>query len=202
VTHVRPQGLLASLNGDGRYGLVLVTLVLGLCAPLPWNDRLLTLLRYERGALAAGEAWRLVTAHLVHLDAQHLLLNVAGVVLLWALFARTLGPRLGIAAVLAGVACIDAGLYVFSPQVGWYVGASGVLHAVVAAGSLQMLRDRDPVAWPTFLLLVAKLGWEQATGALAFAGSATVVVDAHLYGAIGGAAAFALAALRRRPISL
>ncbi len=47
-------------------------------------------LRYERVAIAAGEWWRLITAHFVHIDLEHTLLNIMGVVLMWAIFARDL----------------------------------------------------------------------------------------------------------------
>jgi rhomboid family GlyGly-CTERM serine protease len=192
--------VLASLNGDGRYGLVLVALAAMLALPCLWNESLLPLLRYDRAGLAAGQYWRLIGAHFVHLDGEHLLLNIAGLTLLWALFARTLGTAGWLAATLCGIASIDAGLWWFSPQVGWYVGASGVLHAIVAAGALRMLQDRDPVAWPTLLLLVGKLGWEQATGAMPFAGATPVVVDSHFYGALGGVVAIGILTLRRKSL--
>ena len=40
--------------------------------------------RYDRGALASGELWRLVTAHLVHLSWGHLWLNLAALVMMAA----------------------------------------------------------------------------------------------------------------------
>ena len=48
------------------------------------------------------------------------------------------------------------------------------------------------------LLLVGKLAWEQWHGALPLSGDMPVVVDAHLYGAIGGALAGAVLALHNR----
>jgi hypothetical protein len=50
------------------------------------GDQTVQTLRYERGAVLAGETWRLVTAHLVHADLAHLAWNVLGVVLVWWLF--------------------------------------------------------------------------------------------------------------------
>ena len=52
-----------------------------------WGEPLRGLLRWDRAALSAGEAWRLVTGHFVHLDLEHALLNVAGLVLVAWLFA-------------------------------------------------------------------------------------------------------------------
>ena len=56
--------------------LIVVVMVLGGLAL--GGERLRMLLQYDRAALAAGEWWRLVTAHLVHLGWDHLALNVAG----------------------------------------------------------------------------------------------------------------------------
>ena len=44
------------------------------------------MLRYERAAIAAGELWRGISAHLVHLGFTHTLLNLAGFVLVIWLF--------------------------------------------------------------------------------------------------------------------
>ncbi len=57
----------------------------------------------------------------------------------------------------------------------------------MTAGTLAHLRRRDLDGWVLAAFIVVKLGFEQHAGALPFADSAAgVVVDAHLYGAIGG----------------
>jgi membrane associated rhomboid family serine protease len=51
------------------------------------------------------------------------------------------------------------------------------------------LRRRDLDGWLLAAFIVVKLGFEQHAGALPFADSgAGVVVDAHLYGSLGGLA--------------
>src|SRR5690606_30285485 len=45
------------------------------------------LLRYEREAIFAGQLWRLLTGHLVHLSWTHLLLNILGLLFLCFGFA-------------------------------------------------------------------------------------------------------------------
>ncbi len=49
---------------------------------------------YDRGAIAAGESWRLVTGHLVPADGSHALWNISGLALLSFLFERRLGRQL------------------------------------------------------------------------------------------------------------
>ena len=55
----------------------------------------------------------------------------------------------------------------------------------MAAGTLAHLRRRDLDGWILAAVLVGKLLYEHAVGPLPFSGSAGVVVDAHLYGALG-----------------
>src|ERR1700721_3485005 len=78
----------AALQWDrGRWiWLLLILLALGLVLGL--GDSVSQLLRYDRSAIAAGGWWRLLTAHIVHLDVHHLLLNELGLGLMGWLFGR------------------------------------------------------------------------------------------------------------------
>ena len=178
--------LLKSLNCDGLWGLALLATVAALLLLDLTAEHGRILLRYDRAALAGGEAWRLLTAHLVHLDLRHALLNGCGLILMWALFARDYTGWQWLLVVLGAVVAIDAGLWVLDSTVQWYVGSSGALHGIMAAGALAHLRRREPDGWILAGFLAAKLAWEHWVGPLPLAGGA-VVVDAHLYGVIGGA---------------
>lgn len=86
--------------------------------------------------------------------------------------------------------------------VAWYVGASGVLHTIMAAGVARHLATR---AWDRWILLGAglfKLALERYLHLIG-KGAALVVVDAHVYGAaagfvVGAALCWRLAIIRRR----
>lgn len=176
---VRQQGLIGPLL------LFAAVLCCWRLAPLltPW-------LEYDRVAIiASGEFWRLVSGHLPHTNLQHLLLNCAGLLLLWILHGhhyRTL-PFLGatgFAALMTGL-----GLLWFSPQTDLYVGLSGVLHGLIIWGGCLDIRAR----WRTGYLLVAgtwiKVAWEQyfgASDATAQLIDAAVAVDGHLWGTVAG----------------
>ena len=145
------------------------------------------MLRYDRSAIATGQWWRLLTAHIAHLGLHHAVLNTLGLAFLWALFAREWRPRDWVVIILVVTAAIDGGLWFRDPQLAWYVGVSGVLHGLMAAGVVASVRRRDPLGWIMAALLAAKLTYEQLHGPLPFAGkSVPVVVDAHLYGASAG----------------
>lgn len=185
----RVRQLLTSLNCDGAAGVALLLTVALLLLPQLGGDAARLLLRYDRAALAAGQEWRLLTAHLVHLDFEHALLNSLGLILMWALFARDFRPRQWLLILAGAIAAIDAGLWLRDSTVLWYVGSSGALHGVMSAGTLAHVRRRDPDAWLLGPFLLIKLIYEQLAGALPFVSApAGVVVNAHLYGALGGLA--------------
>ncbi len=144
-------------------------------------------LRYDRSGIQTGEYWRLITGHLVHGGFQHVVVNVLGVILMAALFKRTYNFVSWLVIVVMGVVCIDIGMWVLMPQLQWYVGLSGVLHAVLAAGTVAWWRTEPrALAILLTLIMIGKLIWEQTQGALPLSGDLPVVVNAHLYGEIGG----------------
>ncbi len=146
-------------------------------------------LRYERTAIFAGEAWRLLTGHLAHLGWGHWGLNALGLVLTYFLVGGRFDSAAWAVVVVGSALAIGAGLLAFNPELLWYVGLSGVLHGMLAAGALKGASERHLDSSLLLLLLVAKLSWEQWAGPLpgseASAGG-RVIVDAHLYGAVGG----------------
>jgi rhomboid family GlyGly-CTERM serine protease len=147
-------------------------------------------LRYERSAVLAGEAWRLVTGHLVHADLVHLGWNVLGVLIVAFLFARDYSWRAWLVILLVSTVTTDLGFLLLEPQLEWYVGFSGVLHGLMAAGLVAWLRtSRDAITWLVTGLFAAKLAWEHFAGPLPFTAASLelpVVHEAHTYGAIGG----------------
>ena len=188
---------LRAINCDGRYGAALLAVCAVVLALQFSGTGAGHLLRYDRAAIAGGEWWRLLTAHLVHLNFRHAALDLGGLALLWMLFARDFSPGAWAAVILVTAAAIDLGLWLRDPGVRWYLGISGVLHGLLAAAAFVRLRRRDLEGWLLAGLLLAKLAYEQLHGALPFAGDMPVIVDAHLYGALGGLAAAIVLALSR-----
>jgi rhomboid family GlyGly-CTERM serine protease len=166
--------------------------------PVSWQQ----LLVYERDAVAAGQWWRLLTGNLVHLGWTHLALNAAAM-LIGALLLE--GVRTPASWLLAAALCmlaVSLGLYFLSPDVQWSMGISGVLHGLLVVGAVDLCVRRDWVGPVLLTLCMAKVTTEQFIGGGSPTESligAPVVVDAHLWGALGGLA-FAVAdrAFRRR----
>ena len=172
-------------------GLILVAaaLMLGGDAAREW-------LAFERDAIRDGEVWRIVTGHLVHLGWPHFALNAAGLALVWTLVGGAYKPVGWLLIIFTSIAAIGLGLWIFNPQLQWYVGLSGALHGVLAAGLVMSYRQPRIETTILGLLLLCKLAWEQFNGPLPGSEGSSgghVVVDAHLYGAIGGMLAGLLA---------
>jgi len=193
-------GVLKSLNCDRGYGVALLCVCAALAAPELVGEPARRLLSFDREAIAAGQWWRLLSAHFVHLDLEHAVLNSLGLVLMWALFARDYSPWRWAAIYCGSAIAVSLGLWFANPELRWYVGASGALHGVMAAGTIAHLRRRDLDGWILATFIVCKLAYEQSAGALPFAGTANTIVDAHLYGAIGGVVLALLLNSRRQPL--
>jgi rhomboid family GlyGly-CTERM serine protease len=163
------------------------------------GDGVVQSLRYERSAVLGGEWWRLLSGHLVHGNLRHLSLNVAGLGLVALLFGRDYSVPQWLWILFCSATAIDVGFVFYEPQLEWYVGLSGVLHGTIAAGLIAWWRyENRLLTLLVALLLGLKLLWEQHRGALPLSGDMPVIVDAHLYGAIGGALAAASIAIWRQ----
>ena len=178
---------------EGAPAILAAALIGILVVGLEWGGaELRDALSFHRVALADGEAWRALSGHFVHLGLSHALLNAAGVLLVAVLLGREFSLAQWAIIGLVSLAAISAGLWWLNPDLVWYVGLSGVLHGWLMGGIVAALWRRRADAWFLALLFVAKLAFEQWQGAIpgsAETAGGPVVVDAHLYGAIGGALA-------------
>lgn len=157
------------------------------------------LLRYDRVWIGQGETWRFLSGHFAHLSWSHLAMNGAGLLLVWFLIGHSYAISTWIMITILTIATIDTAFWFLNPELYWYVGMSGLLHGLLVAGIIPRLRTLDVETGILMLLLIAKIGYEQFNGPVP--GSETtsggpVVVDAHLYGALGGVLGALLARIR------
>jgi len=178
------------------------TIVVIATAVLLFGDDAATALRYDRAAIAASEFVRLVSGHAVHLSVAHYILNVAGLLVVWYLVGAAFSNRLWAVIIATSIAAMDAGFWFLMPTLAWYVGLSGLLHGILAAGITGIWRTRRTEALILAGLMLGKLIHEALIGPLPGSeGTAggDVVTEAHLLGAIGGFAAGLLFSIRVRP---
>lgn len=146
-------------------------------------------LRYDRAAIGGGEILRLISGHAVHLEFAHYLLNVAGLLVVWYLVGDAFSTRAWAVIIATSIGIMDAGFWFLMPTLAWYVGLSGLLHGLLAAGISGIWRTRRFEALVIAVLILAKLVYESLIGPLPGSESVAggdVVTAAHLLGAIGG----------------
>lgn len=179
----------SSVSHWHRHGLPFALALISVASQIAGDD-LINVLRFDRGALLEGDVWRLLTGNVVHLGWNHLLLNLAGLALIWWLTDAALSLKRWLIVFTATSLGVTIGLLLWNPELRWYVGLSGMLHGVLLAGLLADMEDADCVQWLLLAGVVAKLVWEQVLGPSASTEALVgghVVVDSHLYGAISGA---------------
>lgn len=159
-------------------------------------------LRYDRVAIADGEVWRLISGHFVHLGWSHLILNGLGLALISYLVAAEFCVWQWFAIAAVAIAGIDLGFWFLQPQLAWYVGLSGLLHALLAAGTVSGIGKGKREFWFIGIFLLGKLLYELLFGAMPGSEATSgghVVVAAHLYGALSGALAGLCFSFRNMP---
>lgn len=164
----------------------MVAMALLQAMPESWRHAI----RYDRPAIAAGEAWRLLTGHFVHLGWSHFALNMAGLGLGTWLFGADRHPVEWLLATFVAALACGLGLWWFSPDVIWCVGLSGALHGLMIVGFGGWALGGERRAWWLLLIVIGKIAWEQFGGDMPWASTMAggrVITDAHLWGAIGGA---------------
>ena len=163
-------------------GTVLLIILQGL------GESSITLLRYENSMAQTGEWWRLLSGNFVHLGWAHLVMNLAALWILVFIFQQVVKPIILLACLPLGLG-ISLGMLMFTPDVTWSVGLSGMLHGFVVMGALVLYRSRPVFASILLICVTLKILWEQF-----FADAYTmeamiggkVIYDGHLYGAITG----------------
>ena len=91
-------------------------------------------LAFDRTHIGAGEYWRLVSGHFAHLGTKHLILNLAGMWLVGYLVGSDLRSAEWVFAWVSAIFGVSVGLWFLQPGLEWYVGLSGLLHGLLAAG--------------------------------------------------------------------
>jgi rhomboid family GlyGly-CTERM serine protease len=153
--------------------------------PEAWQSAL----RYSRSGIAEGPYWQLITGHLLHSNIWHLLMNLAGLLLVMLLHGRYFSAAELAIQWLFGAAIISAALYAFSAGISVYVGLSGLLHAMLATGAIIDIRKRQRGGWLLIIGLIGKVLWEQWQGPdanLSKLIDANVAIDAHFFGVLAG----------------
>jgi len=147
---------------------------------------------YQRSLVIQGEVWRVFTGHFFHTNGFHFLLNGAAVFLLWALHGHFYTIKSYLIVFIVSALVCSIGIHWFSPNHEQYVGLSGILHGLFIWGAIEDIKAKERTGYLLLLGVILKIAHEQYFGAsedVAQLIGANVAINAHLWGAIGGALA-------------
>ena len=169
-----------------HYPIIAVVMLIISCALV--GEELTLRLRFERDAIVGGDFYRLLTAHFVHLNWVHALMNIAAAVIGWVLFRDSLSNLQWILSI--AVCGLVISLLLFTvPQLHWYVGFSGIVHGLMLQGLVFEKRLRLVEKSVVITALLAKVAYEQWFGSSSAdleLIDGNIVVQAHFFGLLGG----------------
>ena len=146
-------------------------------------------LRYQPNWWAESEYWRGFTAHWVHANWQHLVMNATGLMLctiiaspkwpVWRWVVYNMYLAIGISTLFT----------LRNPELDWYVGYSGILFGIYLLAADDLYRRNRTVALLLGTAIVIKVVLEQFSDIRIGSGDLIgipVIIDAHLYGLLLG----------------
>ncbi len=146
-------------------------------------------LRYQYDWLAKGEYWRLLSAHWVHVNWRHVMLNAAGLLLCMSIASPRWLIRQWVVYHLILALGISILFYLRNPQLEWYAGYSGVLFGLYLLAAIDLYPREKIVALLLAAAISIKVILEQTSDlkldSSEFIGT-PVIIDAHLYGLLLG----------------
>ncbi len=146
-------------------------------------------LRYQPSWWTESEYWRGFTAHWVHTNWQHLILNATGLILcmtiaspkwpVWRWVVYNMYLAIGISTLFT----------LRNPELDWYVGYSGILFGIYLLAADNLYRRNRAIALLLGTAIVIKVVLEQFSDIRIGGGDLIgipVIIDAHLYGLLLG----------------
>ncbi|WP_209000560.1 rhombosortase [Labrenzia sp. DG1229] len=162
---------------------------------------------YDRELIENGEFWRLATGHFVHLDHQHLLMNVGALIALGFLYETSPhggARRLVLGCFVLSGSLISFALFLGDPKTQFYCGLSAILNTLFVVTMIAMWRETRSQIWLVGLgLLFAKTGYETLFGSV-FSNNLEWPphIGAHLTGILSGTLLSSSDYMKRRYLKL
>jgi rhomboid family GlyGly-CTERM serine protease len=140
----------------------------------------------HRGMQLAAQPWGLITGHLAHSDAGHLLWDGLGLLLVGMVYEPLLGKRYCLV-IASAILVIDIAFLACMPAYQRYCGLSGLINALVGAGLVAAMGAKDCWAAGFGLLVLGKVLAENLLGTALLTNTAWPALQAaHLAGMLAG----------------
>ena len=95
------------ISGYSRGAFFLLFLIVCMLTLQVIDEKEFSLFQYQRNDILSGQLWRLVSGHFVHVTWLHLILNLAGLIVVWMLFKDILIQRTWWLLTLGSIVGID-----------------------------------------------------------------------------------------------
>ncbi len=141
--------------------------------------------RFQQDWFQQAEFWRIITAHWIHFNWQHLLLNGLGLVLCVAIARPTWSMNRWIVYNILLAIGISMLFTWLNPELDWYVGYSGVLFGVFLLAAIELFKTERVIALLLGIGVCIKVILEQSSSVTVTSSEfigVPVIIDAHLYG--------------------
>lgn len=205
------RGMMLSTK-ECRWTLILATVALMAHVPVrAVSDSLAEALTFDRGAILAGQAWRMLGGHFVHFTMEQLAWNLAVFIALGCLCERRLGAAY-LPALAGSALVVSVGLLLLNAGITRYRGLSGIASALfvltVLLTATDAIRSRRiallSLSLAGAILFAGKVLHESISGAALFsrdlpAAGVVPVPLAHGLGAIAGGMIFMVSRPITRP---
>lgn len=131
------------------------------------SPALTSILVYDRTAISNREFWRLLSGHMVHFNANHLVYNLTAFVLTGWIIENKIGHKYFSLLCTFIMLVISGSLVNCEPQMIQYGGLSGLVCGLVVYLALIEFTNRGPrrmLCLAVLLIIVLKIGLESHTG--------------------------------------
>lgn len=142
-------------------------------------------LEFDRQQILAGQVWRIWTGHFVHSHFTHLALNSITAVALYSVFMSRIQAAELLLSVFLFAFVISIILLYQYPNLAWYNGLSGLLHALVAYLCIRFFGAHNKLYWLGFSLVWIKVVHEMfgmQKGYQSELSGMTIIAEAHFIG--------------------